>query len=451
MAKRKRSKKRIVESTAAPENFYKKKKTTGQKVSKFTAQASGAALGFVAGDIPGAIIGYNHAGTAYDYFNPDVYYKKTMPTNGTYAGRFKGKKQKTGLLGVCKMKGFQVTTEHYGKVADPDAVMIKSGTFATEQYAITVVGAILRKLFARGGIPLNDSRLELPLFAWDNSSGFRIEFEFITPLSSSVSVETLDIADNKSLENLVADLTPVRFRLLQYWLGASDIYLRRVFLYAHDNTITSVNYRLCALLNMENEEIHLHTQVALTVQNRTAAAEAVEGNLDLDRIDTQPLEVNIYDFDQGAPVAKVTRFGFNDQLNSGPKIGIRLIRVAEFADNAVALQNAPDRRIWKNCSGHTKTILQPGQMKKTFIKKDYVMKFKTFMSTLRVDGSLGENMYKVSGKCQLLHFSEALRTPSVNKVTCYYERRHDIGCYLVSKKQAAPFISSLTITPLNDE
>jgi len=455
--------------TVDPDSFYAKKRKKGtttwaRRLRRVTAQTAGGALGYIVNNVPGALWGADLAGQAADWSATSVgptkkimapipiAYKRSVKNGGSsgpYAGKLKGAKVGGGVMRTCKTKGFHATTETYGSVNDPDTVLIKNSTFALNSYGDILVGAILRKLFARAGIPLNDSRLELPLLAWDNSDGFEIQFEFVTPITSVVSMVIVPITDNKSLEALIGDLSSAKTKLVDYWSGTGTEYIRRVFLYSYDLNTPTVYKRLAACVNMESEEIHCHCQVGLTVQNRTAAAESV-GNLDLDRIDSQPLEVHVFEFSSGAPIAKVTRPGFEDQLNSGNTTGLKLMRVAEFSPNQVALQNAPDSKIWKNCVQHTKSVLQPGQMKKTFIRKDYILNFKKFMSTLRVDAISGENMYRVSGKSQILHFSEALRTPSINKVTVFYERREELGMYLVSKKQAAPFISSIGIFEVNN-
>jgi len=457
MAKRKRlNKKKITD--------YFEKYKLKERVNRLVAQGSGAALGYIGADFPGAVIGGIHGGDAYDLFNGPIEFdvkptKKIMPPIGTqtsqktylkgqtgpYAGLVKGQKVVDGAMRTCKIKGFHATTEQFGSVNDPDAVMIKNSTFALNSYGDVFIGAVLRKLFVRAGIPLNDSRLELPLLAWDNSDGFEVQFEFVTPINTAVSIVSAQIVDNKSLEALIGDLSAAKTKIVNYWKSTTTEHIRRVFLYSYDVSAPTVYKRMAACLNMENEEINCHVQVNLTLQNRTAAAKAEENNYDMDRIDNQPLELHLYEFSGGAPLAKVTRPGFEDQLNTGNTSGLKLMRVAEFSPNQFGLQNAPDSKIWKNCVHHSKSILQPGQMKRTIISKHYSMNFTKFMSTLRVDAFEGENMYKVSGKSQIIHFSEALRTPSNNKVTVYYERREEVGMYLVSKKQAAPFITSMGI------
>jgi len=166
----------------------------------------------------------------------------------------------------------------------------------------------------------------------------------------------------------------------------------------------------------------------LVLQNRTAGANASAGDKSSERVDNQPLNGCIYEFSQASPKLKfsTSTVSGNADLTSFPYNGLQLYRAA-IGDSS--LQNAPDAKIWSNCSKKSKLVLQPGTMRKTTIMHKHECTLLTLLNRMRNTQTSFGNFIGGSGRSQLVHLSEMLRTAGTNPVTVQYEMHYEIGCF----------------------
>jgi hypothetical protein len=314
-----------------------KRKGTSDFVARAIKKAayvgSGATLGFITGNVPGAALGGYLGSKQYDKTYPqmpqmDVDQIARQATlvaqghRGAIAGRFsrprryarnrgysKGKflvKRKRNRKAVKKRtrrrravkktritvrkrrakiltetaalnSGYHVTREYYGRVEDPHCCYISHSTVNVNEMAIVIGAAVIRRLLKKAGIETSSLNQELPLFNKTDSSGFRIVYTAFTPVTGVQDTPVnYDIPDDTSLQGLIVGVSAVPGHII----NSINNFLKNnnsakephsIALYSADNNVAAVNYRLAASINLVSENIHIGSHSVLKVQNRTAA------------------------------------------------------------------------------------------------------------------------------------------------------------------------------------
>lgn len=394
---------------------------------KFAAQASGAALGFIVGDVPGAVAGAVISGDIVDYQDSTPFPTKMSKSSGFYKGSIGRAKyvKKTSEI-VALQKGFHTTFDTYGRVTDPQAVYLIHSTWKALAIAEVICGSLIRKLFQKAGVQINERTEELPLASISVATGFRLEFTHQNAVNAAGTTVTYDTVDDDTLQSVINLFTGFSAFMINYLNNvtvASEPY--RLSLYSLDGAV----WRIASTLNLANEHMNLFISSELNMQNRTQGDAAAAGDLNTDRTDNQPLICKMYEFNNSDP--RLRQNGANtDELNTSGTGGIKLIRATSLP---TTLQNRPSPKIWANCKGATQFILDPGNLKKTFIS------WKTsglLINVLKKLKCYVTNLFGVSGvpgKCQVIMFEEKLRTAGTNPVTIQYEHIHKAGCWFTTK------------------
>jgi len=457
-------------------------------VKRKLAQAAGATLGFIHGNVPGAVAGYSVGGRAYDASYPvedvsnnpflgpkrrklSTFTKKIMAVaRRPRVRRVKNKRSKMGKKSlktrkrktIAKRKvkqtrrkskkvkptmstatklGFTATFETYGGVSDPNTCYIIHSTYSRIEYARTIVGAIYRKLFKKAGILVADIHTELPMSSIVDSTGFRLVAERRAVVGTQNTIE-YDFADNLTFQGLVSGFTLLNDYILALLDGSTTIFFTKLMLYTKDEA----KYRVHTVLNMETEVLHLIASSTLKVQNRTRGDQATGAGEGDYRVDDQILEAKVYNFNNACPKLK-SLSTFNHEWSTLSANGMDLIRAAEFPQ--LDYQNLPPKALWSNCSNVTKYMHTPGVVKlmkvywtKSGLFNDVVQKFEPHMT----NGTLVSGL---AGKSQMLGVEELIRSDSANLVQLKYERKYQCGAFLTTHKTPAAVLTDLSYVTQN--
>lgn len=395
------------------------------------------------------VVGKQLAKKAFNVWRAKTIAKKTKKkswnnhSTAIYAGRMKKpKRYKPNLESTTKSKGYHVTLETYGKLEDPHAGYITHSTLSIVHFSRAIVGALLRKLFAKAGIMVTSSKEILPLTSFSSSTGFRIDCQLRRPSDgSTTNLATYIIGTPLNLETVISGYTALIDQIESYMSNTSEFQPQYLALYQSNNG--DVEHRIASRIEMQTEHITLYGSSSLKVQNRTKGDLAAAGVEDSERVDNQPLKGMLYSFKNATPMMKQPSYL---KINTIDELGLSLIRSAELDQD---FQNMPDPRLWKNCDKKSYQILQPGQIKKTVVSHKYSGNFIQVLNRIRVIGSLANQVHGGQGRCQIIMLEEKLRTSGTNPVTLQYEREFKTGCFFKSTRTPV-LLSDLLVANLNN-
>lgn len=482
---------------------------------EYLAGASGAVLGFIEGDIPGAELGYQLGKKAYKFFakknttsmpprtptrsrrvtitpprtpqrvskrvikrkpnrlNPynrnkvskkkGAKMRKPVPSvivgisSGANKGKFAtpGKIPKTFENTSLKL-GYHLTRETIGSVTDGDCVYVYHSNYNPFQAARVLTGALLRTLFRKAGIEINNQEQEIPLLNALSSAGFRIVYTYRNPVDGVITSDNLDIVDNTALWLLIDNFMAVGKMgnlFYQYMLDNANEWKEPYTLGLYSQDLFqpgSPQYRLHSLITLQDEFVVYEAMSSIMVQNRTQGSSATATDYSADRIDNQPLKGYLYQFKNGDPRLKGSmasntgiNWNFDFLYNTGDADGVRTFGGSVLPTiGSKLMAEPPVPSIWRNLDASAKVHLEPGDIKKGVIVTTYKHRFPELLKKLRIDVSgvaagtnPGTNYSKLPGhKSQILSLEEVLRTPSTNLVTCIYENEHKVGAYTYTQK-----------------
>lgn len=476
----------------------------------YAGRAAGATLGFILGNVPGAVAGYElmkwreksspktmKRGGGY---GPTITPKKAkimkQPTRNKTARvvkftrkpknvskaqkyqkrlyavkqrKFRGKRGGTLLLesfkrptrngwknianieSECLSKGWGVTTEQVGTVTDEHAAYIYHGTYDMGAISFAIAGCLIRSLFRKAGIEINNLDEEVPFVDVNESLGMRIQLVTRNPINMTYSVtnvfETVaPTGVNKTFRDVVNDATTLRQYLEGYMKNSTSNFFEPYSLALY--SFSDPAWRIASLMYLQDEMVVLHSSSTLTVQNCTKAAVVDTNDVFYDRVDNQPVKGYIYEFSNGDPRLKgnmlqgtgITPTTTDCLYSTGDmrgavSFGSSVLSGPTSASNFVEL---PVPKLWRNCVKASKIVLDPGFIKKVSIRVQYKNKLPELLKKFRISvasaGTPEQFSMLRSHKCQIVAVEEVLRTSSANKVSLYFEREGKVGAYSYTKK-----------------
>lgn len=418
-------------------NEHIRKKPKFSTIEKVGAIAAGAELGFINMNVPGALIG---AKLGYDLTADLPEKKMTSKASGFYRGKVPyAKSVKPSLERAALMNGFHVTKETFGRVSDPASAFILHSTFVSDQFVYAYLGAIVRKVLAKAGVPVMHGNDSLPIASSTSQVGYRFELVKLNAVNLTPSTQTYDTVAGDTLESVVANWATGR-TLIKEWIANTVLAEPwSICVYSVDGTL----YRLLGRVLLQNETITYFASSNIKFQNRTKGDVALAGENEADRLDNQPLKGIVYKFGSGEP--RVRHNGqAHSNFNTSAVGGVKLVRSTEMGQN---YQNMPDPKMFANCKGITNFVINPGEIKRSYVQYKITGSAANVMKKLRIIGEGGGGNTWCQGRCELLGFEEMLRTAGTNPVTIQYEVVHKTGVILKTKGNAP--IQSVTSLPVN--
>lgn len=454
----------------------------------YLAGASGAALGFIAGDVPGAVLGAKMGYNASKFFTK----KDSMPgkrkfqgkegqirkkaksksktmalvkkslgktknrvgksASGSYRGRFK---KPAKLVKDIKAKagklGWQQVIEFSGTVTDPDCVYLHYNNFNKDEIFKTITGAVVRTLFREAKIDISNQEQELPLnlpnqSQFSASNAIVITFVAQDPITHAQSHVDFFIPDNATLRSVIVGVYTTAGHLGQFmngYIGNSVFGSPYMIIMYRD--VSGLGRIPMASLTFENLMLEFEMNATLTCQNSSLGSGA-STDPSADRVDNQPLKGSLFHFSHADPRLKQTMsigtgvLSNNDWvLSSGVQKGINVWGSAVMPytiDN-----EPPSARIWKNIKKSSGVQLDPGIIKKTVLSNKYKNYFAELLKRFRGDvfGSLqGLEIFNNVKACQsqILVLEERIRTPSTNQISVNWEYENRNYCIAYQKKSS---------------
>nr|QXN75700.1 MAG: capsid protein [Virus sp.] len=380
-------------------------------------------------------------------------------STGFYKGGFK-KPRKTNSPKVetkCLKKGYHVTLEVHGRVEDQHCAYMQHSTWNSSAYANVIAGALVRKLFKKAGIQMDQADQEVIGTTAFNAKGWALEYIVYNPANGQTSTYPVyNTLDNDTLDGIINDITKFTVlkghitNFLNNAIGFEDErqepYQLNLYRWDADTDIqTYHNQRPAATINLVNEYVEVYASSTMKIQNRTAGDLASAADrYQLDRIDNQPLKGYCYEY-YGEPRLKYPRVnnttGF-DQINYSDENAVTLWKASGLPS---AYIEPPVPAFWANCSKNSRVILQPGELKKGYIATKYKGKLVNVLKKIRCERNTAGRITGAKGKTQLFAFEEKIRTPGTNPITLQYESELKVGAFTKTGSNS-PFQSSYTST-----
>jgi len=419
-------------------------------VVRAAAQTSGAALGFIHLNVPGAVVGWHYAGQAYDLTHPEkVNQTKSEMGNSTYGGNFNRKKTpRNSFFTQSKLKGFHVTDEIYGNISDPDAVYIHHSTRQLRSEVKVLMAAIIRKGFQLAGITINERDEELPLTAFNESAGFTLQYITIDQISGALFTYAYNTASNQSMTQILDGFTAMDTQMFDYIRNANSQEPHKFILLSLDSAVISRS-NVASMINLMSMHVEIQSVSSVKIQNRTIGAAATT-DLSTDRVDSQPLICQNYllksgDLRQKQFTSSAGSSITSNLLNGCSLTGPNLIRAAQLT--GAGFQNRLSPKRFTNCVKTANTILNPGVIKQSSIVHKFygtmANVFKRMKCVSIVGTTPNEIVNGLQGRSELFIFEEKMRSSSANPVALHYERTYTIGC-IVKTKSDVPLLTYFT-------
>lgn len=368
-------------------------------------------------------------------------------SSAVYVGKFnRPKKNKTTKVEQYLSQGVMNYKEVYGDVNDPDVVYMGYSTYDESLIFQTMMQALLKKLFKKAGIDIDSVSREIPITAYNDSTGAILKAIY-KDSAGNIITSNYTMLNNDSLNTLFNKAGLSEFFVTQVRGPAGpfttqDYQLERIGLYTSGD-------RVMAELNVMREVMQIEVFNTISIQNRTKGATAGTGDADLERVDSQPLQGTLYEFSGGVPKAR--QMGYNENPMNAIRLsdGIYLQRGAQFEDG---YKEPPPARSFSNCVKHSKSILQPGTIKRHYQKwyargyfNNLLGKWKSPLNTSIVPAQLGY----CPGKSVVFCFEEVLNSGSSNKITCSYEIDKKCGVKFITAKPTPMVPSRVEATHSN--
>jgi len=429
-----------------------------RELARYVSQGAGAAIGFAEGGFPGAQVGAQLGGVAYDvgeaaynYMTVDDAFDAAYPNKkemgGTYKGRFSRVAAKSTWDDMVMKKGFHCTVETFGSVSDPNAVYLQHTTWDADRYAYAFCGAALRKLFKKSGIAIDDKGEIIPLNAHTNGQNFVVEYLTQEPTTGVIDVIGAVTITTSSLTGLLEVTFPAFKQSVELFFNKGDDKLPyALLLYSADITTLGppqqFQPRLHTRLDLSNEIVSFYAVSDIKVQNRTAADSTAETpQYETDRVDAQPLYGSVYNFSSDPKLKIIGIYDANAlKLNGIPASGMYLTRAQDFNDTTY--QNRPSKDHWSNCVSRNNVVLNPGNIKKGAAYIKISGRLKSMFAKMRHEA--GTNiLHGVRCKSQLYIFEECIRSVTTNHIKVQYERKLRVGCMLKTVVNDIPLSTKL--------
>lgn len=351
-----------------------------------------------------------------------------------YKGNFKKPRRKpsrgTATLTQYQSKGYLLNSEIFGRVDDADCVYVGHSTYDLNGLSQVISCSIIRKLFKKAGFDTDLPDQELPLFAFNNADGFRVQWERIA-LNGTIVTTSYVTVDGDNIRSVAS--ASLLANQIREAMEANDSVNRgdfdRIALYSSDRNGLDTNWRLAAELSLKREVLDIYVKSELTVQNRTKSA--TTGNTSTDSVDNQPLKGYMYEFTGGVPTMKT--MGRNG-LNRIPVNGVVLVQAVD-TNPAPLYREPPVPKTFSNCYKSSYCKLDPGSLKKTVIYSKWRGYFNNLIGGKLKSVTDGISMTYAPGKAQMLALEERLNSGSTNLITVNYEAQRSIGAVLYTTKQ----------------
>jgi len=362
-------------------------------------------------------------------------YSNKRGGSGFFKGRFNSAKTVSPTAkDLALTKGYGMVREVYGSCSGNNIIWLGASTFDIADVSKTVAIAILRKLFKKAGIDMNNSTLQSYLSfdaTTDNmfSYGFTIVRQVATPDGVSGLGPYVTLLGD-TLETMASGCG-LQGAILEYCRGNTADIDEKIFLYQQDAINPTYAYRLVSSINLKNEKVHLDMKAKFVVQNRTKGS--TSENNQLDTIDAQPLKGKMYHFNKSMPIIRGDqKYGVAPNMTSllgrWSSTAVNLASDTSVGYDSDVLE-PPTPYYFQNCGKSSNISLEPGDMKEVNFSNSIDQYYQTFVQKLAWVNGTTKRRQKV-GDCCYLALEERLNSGSANPIVVQYELQISTYAYL---------------------
>lgn len=414
-----------------------------RRVAPGVARAVGAAARFGSRAVPyvGAAM------TAYDMYSagksmmkgskPAAIRRSTKGyTNSRYRGKLVNRRRmRRPRKDPYREYGFVNVDEVTGLVKDPDCVYVGHSAMQMRATIEMIAYCLLRKLFARANVPIRNLRDPIPTYKTGGAQ-WQIRIERRYKDTGIISNEDYTIPNNTSIYQIVGcdqdALAPLWQPIIDnlyyqcgYITGDDDlnaIEFNKIILYREELNVGS-SYQFETQIFMDEVLIRFFAVSDIKIQNRTLSA---TGSADAENVGNSPLVGRAYEFNGGAPVAKVDNISALEVVwDVG---GVITVRANELGDSA--FREPPSPSNFGNCVRTGQVRLDPGEVRSNKIKVAYKERLFAFLRRLNPRRSTRKMVNKLRGKSALYALEDVINVNGSSLIEIAYENNRTVGCYL---------------------
>lgn len=339
-----------------------------------------------------------------------------------------------------KVKVFQnsKTIEHRGVITDAQCVYVGCTTSPFNEILRAICRCIVQELFAQMGQPFVSFDSQ---FLYSAGASFRIRTRYYdNPLDTTVN--TMDVAISPAQTfNTIANNLASQFGT-SFNVNAPHELLE---IYLEDIAATG-SQSVVARINCGQFKFTLDLLSHLTLQNQTKAS---QGDLAQDEseenIENNPLEGKVYSNNSTGFMVKFRQDEVGwDSFIANPLTGVIL---ADSTNNASQFtRKPPHRKVWKDCKYSADVRLEPGEVKKSFVKfvKTYSLQYfftkyyAIINEPMTVSGNTQIPMYGI-GRSNMIGLEKVLDSgASESVISVGWQVTHYIRCDYRHKLRVAP-------------
>lgn len=302
--------------------------------------------------------------------NSKVIYKKKKYTKRVIKRKWRKKKNR---VTVNMTNGITARNETIQKVEDLQCVYVGHATYASDQIIQFVSRAIVKAMWAKEGIVVENDQTGGPAFA----SAYRISY-YPTPTALvSTTIASAAIAVSANFGQHVNALVALIFTLTE---AADNQFKFQTF--SWESTPTLSDYRFKHSCNMIQSKLYINVRSMLSFQNTTANA----------------LNTNATDVNNNNPVT-ITKYygkGNGSEFVVRPEMGAVPAYTSFICDPArgsiavparvapgLHLDEPPSSKLFQYAKGGSKFTLQPGSIYKTSLSDNMVMSLSAYMHVMK--------------------------------------------------------------------
>jgi len=406
------------------------KRTWGQYGTDMVATASGAALGYITMNVPGAMIGGHYGNRASQFKRHkeelhlfDQEKTKVTPIMSTsYGGKLRRSKGKSTnkIRNMYQAYGAVAISESYGRVTDPDVVGVGHITWNQESIQRVIGYAILRKLFLQSGIIVQTPIEEVRMVSVGDSSGFKVIW-VLQDADGSLTNGSYVIPGDATLESIYAG-SGLNLVIQGAITQQNPSMLERIMLMSDAG-----GDRVQGQLIMRQQRLHITCNAHTVIQNRTKSA---TGSAESTQVDAQPLKGPVFEFSGMPRTKEISPISLNTSYSSGSI----LFRKGQLGgSDPGAWSEPPVRSSFNNVTKSSYCRLAPGVLKDMEASKTWEGPINNLLQRWRVTAE-GLILSKAPGITQMAFLEEELNSGSANLISVSYETQFTVGCKLTTMK-----------------
>lgn len=360
-------------------------------------------------------------------------------------GRQKPRQATMALRNQYQPHGAVVIQEIYGAVNDPDQVMIGHTAFSINAVTRALFYALIRKLFRRGGIPIETTSAEFRMLDLDNSgpNAYIIGYQ-TSDVDGSLTYATYAIPNDCTLDSMYADTVGMIVPAILFGMMTEKNPIKLEYLILFQKINNTDGARNVAQINIKDEKIDLGVNVHTVIQN---VSRGTNGDTSNSSIVAQPLKGRVFEF-SGIPKTKQAN---NVKMNVEDISGVFLQRAGGLVGSDVTpWKEPPTRASFSNVVKTGAVSLVPGMLKDMELSGHWSGYAHTLLCgklRLTVENNL---VATAPGHSQVVFLEEELNSGSTQLITVNYETQHTVGALWTtsSKPNMLPFYSVGTVNNL---